>query len=120
MDRNSLDHTWHQLSAEVITGMHEWRLQHPTATLRQIETELDLRLNRMRSQMLQDLALHTAATNWQQCPPEEQPLCPHCATPLDPRGSDIRHLQTYGGHDLVLERSYGVCPACNAGLFPPG
>ena len=120
MDRTTFEQPWHDLSAEIITGIHDWRLQHPTATLRDIETELDTRLNRMRAQMLQDLALHSAAADWQQHPPDLHPLCPHCATPLNPRGSDTRRLQTHGGRDLVLERSYGVCPACGTGLFPPG
>jgi hypothetical protein len=29
-------------------------------------------------------------------------------------------LQTHGGQELHLCRRYGTCPACGAGLFPPG
>lgn len=32
MRRTDFDHTWQELSQEVITGMKEWRLQHPKAT----------------------------------------------------------------------------------------
>jgi uncharacterized protein YPO0396 len=32
---------WRQLSEEVITGMAEWREQHPRATLSEIEAALD-------------------------------------------------------------------------------
>ena len=32
---------WHDLTQEVMTGMREWRLQHPKATFREIEPELD-------------------------------------------------------------------------------
>ena len=120
MDRDTFDRSWHQLSFEIMTGIHEWRLHHPTATLRQIETELDARLDRMRAQMLQDLALQSAASDWQQRPPDQYPLCPECGLPLEPRGSETRHLQTHGGNDLVLDRDYGICPACKTGLFPPG
>ncbi len=120
MDRGTFEQTWHQLSAEIMTGMHEWRLQHPTATLREIETALDAQLGRMRAQMLTDLALHSAAADWQQRPADERPACSQCGTPLAPRGRDTRHLQTHGGGELVLERRYGVCPACGTGLFPPG
>jgi hypothetical protein len=34
---------WHNLSEEVISGMKEWRDQHPKATLQEIEEALDER-----------------------------------------------------------------------------
>lgn len=119
MGRQLNETLWHQLTQEVMTGMREWRLQHPKATLRQIETELDARLNRMRARMLEDLALHSAATEWQNSPATQPPLCPDCGVPLQHRGAHARTLQTHGGLDITLERHYGVCPACGAGLFPP-
>ena len=42
--RKDFDRTWHELSEDVITGMKAWRLQHPRATLTEIETALDERL----------------------------------------------------------------------------
>lgn len=110
---------WHQLTQEVMTGMREWRLQHPQATLREIETELDARLHRMRARMLQDLALASSAADWATAPPAQQPTCPDCGAPLQLRGADTRTLQTHGGQALTLNRQYGSCPACGAGLFPP-
>jgi hypothetical protein len=119
--QNPINETlWHDLTQQVMTGMHEWRLQHPKATLREIETELDARLARMRARMLEDLALHSAAAAWQDAPPTERPRCPDCGTPLQERTTQPRTLQTHGGQELTLERSYGVCPACGTGLFPPG
>jgi phage host-nuclease inhibitor protein Gam len=32
---------WSLLSAEIISGMAEWRLQHPKASFREIEAEVD-------------------------------------------------------------------------------
>ncbi len=110
---------WHQFSAEILSGMREWRLHHPKATLREIETELDRRWFRVRARMVEEMALQSAATRWPREPRTPPPVCPQCATPLEERGMHHRHLQTQGGHDLDLERSYGVCPACHAGLFPP-
>ena len=46
--------------------MKEWRLQHPTATLSEIEDALDERLSGMRARMLEDLALASAARNLSQ------------------------------------------------------
>ncbi len=43
---------WRELSEEVISGMKEWRDQHPKATLREIEEALDERLGKMRARRL--------------------------------------------------------------------
>ena len=50
-----LDARWHELAEDVMTGMKEWRLQHPKATFREIEAALDERLARLRARMLEDL-----------------------------------------------------------------
>ena len=110
---------WVQLSERVISGMAEWRAQHPRATLREIEEALDQRLERLRAQMLQDTALTSPAADWAGQPKSERPVCPQCGTPLVARGKQSRRMQTYGGQEVKLERAYGVCPTCGGGLFPP-
>lgn len=119
MSRPLSEQTWHHLTEEIMTGMREWRSHHPKATLREMETELDTRLARVRARMLEDMALSSAAADWADTPSALHPTCPDCGTPLQGRGSGTRTLQTHGGQDLTLLRSYGVCPACGAGLFPP-
>ena len=57
MQFKDLDARWRVLTEEVITGMQEWRQQHPKATFREIETALDERLARVRARMLEDAAL---------------------------------------------------------------
>ena len=37
MDNEPEDLSWETLSAEILSGMREWRLQHPKATMREIE-----------------------------------------------------------------------------------
>ncbi len=67
----SRDHTaqqWTISSLDVITGMQDWRTQHPTVTLTQIEQTLDARLAVLRAQMIQDLALESAAATWPATP----------------------------------------------------
>src|ERR671925_683563 len=113
------DTTWEALSAEILSGMREWRLHHPKATLREIEAALDERWARLRARMLQDLAFHTQAADWQAAPAAERPVCTVCGSPLILRGKRPRHLKTYGGQQLILHRSYGLCPTCKKGLFPP-
>ncbi len=111
---------WHHLTQEVMRGMRAWRLQHPSATLREIEVELDARLHHVRARMLEDVALQSAATAWQEAPARQQPLCRQCGGPLHERGTHPRTLQTHGGQDITLERSYGVCPVGQTGFVPPG
>ena len=118
--RKDFDQTWRVLSDEVLTGMKEWRLQHPRATLSEIETALDARLAGLRARMLEDAALASAAADWESGPGAGVPVCPQCGKPLQARGRHPRQLQTHGGRQLTLPRAYGVCPACQAGLFPPG
>ena len=48
-------------SHQIVTGIYEWRLQHPNATLTEIEAALDQRWHRVRACMLADLALRSSA-----------------------------------------------------------
>src|SRR5262245_8368583 len=110
MESEPHDQNWEALSHEILTGMHEWRLSHPKATLREIEVALDEQLSRLRARMLQDVALQSSAANWQHSSTAERPTCRACGTPLILRGKHSRHLKTVGGQELTLERSYGLCP----------
>ena len=114
-----IERRWLQLSETVISGMAEWRAAHPRATLREIEEALDERLERLRAQMLQDTALTSPAADWAGLPKSQRPLCPQCGTPLQARGKQSRKMHTFGGQQVNLVRTYGVCPTCNGGLFPP-
>jgi len=58
--------------------------------------------------------------DWSQKPPEERPRCTTCGKPLWARGEQTRFLQTTGGEAVKLTRSYGTCPQCGRGFFPPG
>ena len=100
--------------------MKEWRLQHPKATLREIEGALDTRLGKMRARMLQDAALASAAADIPAAQGVEQPCCAACGSVLVERVVAQRQLITQHNQVIKLERSYGVCPTCGAGLFPPG
>lgn len=118
--RSDFDAEWDALAEEVLSGMKEWRLQHPKATLRQIEAALDERLGKMRARMLQDAALASAAAAIKQAQATEQPRCEGCGEVLVERTVAERQLLTQHNQVLKLARSYGVCPSCGAGLFPPG
>ena len=117
MEIKQAEQNWREISEEVITGMREWREQHPQATMKKIESTLDEKLARLRARMLQDTALASRARDWRE---GEGVNCPECETNLKPRGKQKRQLQTHGGEEVVLRREYGECPNCGVGLFPPG
>jgi len=118
--RDDFDARWHELAEEVISGIKEWRLQHPRATLREIEQALDERLGRMRARLLQDAAMASAAADIEAAREEERPRCWRCGAVLEGRGTQARRLTTHHDQGMILERSYGVCPVCGEGFFPPG
>jgi DNA repair exonuclease SbcCD ATPase subunit len=118
MDTREIEKQWQEKSAEVITGMAEWRMQHPKATLREIETELDERLARLRAKMLEEAAMLSEAREWEE--KVAAPNCPDCGVELEGRTKGERSLQTQGGQTVRLERQYGICPQCGQGFFPPG
>lgn len=111
---------WNDVSEDVLSGMIEWRLQHPKATLREIEQAVDERLGRLRKRMVEDAVEASSAADWSQRPEKERPRCRQCGTLLVSRGKQQRRLKTNGGEQLELERRYGTCPQCGGGFFPPG
>ena len=119
MRLEELDARWHELSEAVISGMKEWRIQHPQATFQEIETALDERWARLRARMLEDAALASRAADLSAASELERPTCPQCGTPMEPRGPQRRERLTNQDQTLELKRSYAVCPQCQRGFFPP-
>ncbi|MDP2948119.1 MAG: hypothetical protein Q8P22_01100 [Chloroflexota bacterium] len=110
---------WQLLVDEVMTGMKEWRIQHPRATFQEIEAALDAKLSKLRARMLQDILLASKAAKVSDEVEGERPNCPQCGQPMESRGDESRTLTTNYNQELTLSRSYAHCPACQAGLFPP-
>jgi YgiT-type zinc finger domain-containing protein len=118
MKNEEVDKKWRTMSEAILTGMAEWRQQHPKARFREIEAELDRRLAEMRAKMLSDLAIASASTEWEDG--GDGPVCPQCGAKLVGKGKKERKLHTNGGQEVELEREYGLCPQCGQGIFPPG
>jgi hypothetical protein len=110
---------WRVLSEEIIVAIQEWRLQHPKATLQEIEGALEERLAELRARMLEDVALASPAPDVRQARPPARPLCPHCGIPVEPRGLRERQVTTPQGKRLRLRRRSVRCPTCQVGFFPP-
>jgi YgiT-type zinc finger domain-containing protein len=111
---------WRLLSEEVLSGMADWRAAHPQATFAEIEAEVEAQLARLRVRLLEDAALASRAADLAAQPASERPPCPACGQSLEPRGRQTRTVTVRGDQAVHLRRSYAVCSACGAGLFPPG
>ncbi len=98
----------------------QWRKEHPHATWAEIEAAIDEQINQLRAQLIQDVVPMGASEEWKQKPEEERPTCTTCGKPLVARGEQTRYLQTNGGEAVKLTRTYGTCPDCEVGFFPPG
>jgi hypothetical protein len=103
-----------------VLGMTQWRKEHPKATWQEIEAAVDERMNQLRAQLIQDVVHMGHSEEWSQKPQEERPKCATCGQSLSVRGEQSRWIQTSGGEAIKLTRTYGTCPPCGAGFFPPG
>lgn len=117
MPESDPDARWNDLAAEVLTGFRAWREQHPTATLTEIEDDLDRRLHGMRARLLEDAAVRSAAADVGST--AARPACPTCGARMQADGREVRRLTTTGDEVLVLTRSRARCPVCGSGFFPP-
>jgi len=115
---------WETLAAEVLAGIKDWRTQHPRATFTEIEQELDRELSRLRTRLLEDVALASAAAGGGgkvaggTAAPETR--CPTCGGRLVARGQATRAVTVTQNQTVTLPRQYAVCSTCGAGVFPPG
>src|SRR5881398_1079049 len=116
MDRDNFDQCWWPLAQEVLTGMKEWRLQHPTATFSEIEAALDARLGRLRARMLEDTALASAvaarraATPARPVPPVGRRSSPAAKRPAISRPTPARRSRSRG--------ATAPAPPAARGFFP--
>jgi predicted RNA-binding Zn-ribbon protein involved in translation (DUF1610 family) len=109
------------LSGQVQQDLAAWRRAHPRASLSEIEAAVSTALQRLQAQYLHDVVAASPSADLATTPAEERPRCPQCGGALAARGQQARAVLTPGHADPVrLTRSYAVCTACGAGLFPPG
>ena len=115
-----MEQDWQALSQKVLSEIQGWRRAHPKATFREIEQEVHRRMSQLEAQVVQETAQQSSSRDWSGKPQEQRPTCPVCGTPLQARGKQSRSLQGAGGNEVQLTRTYGTCPTCGTGLFPPG
>lgn len=100
------------LMATIRRDLAAWHETHPDATLAEIEMRVEERLHRLRTALIQECTGTTRE--------EAHPICAQCGVTMVPRSRSTRLVVFPGEAAVPLERTYVVCPACGAGLFPPG
>jgi len=110
---------WEALAAEVLVGIKDWRMQHPKATFTAIEGELDRALSRLRTRLLEDVALASAAAGGTDGTLAPAARCPTCGGPLVARGQATRAVTVTHNQTVLLRRQYAVCSSCGTGVSPP-
>jgi len=100
--------------------MKDWNTSHPDATFLEIEEKARELVSTLEVHLIQESALEREREDWSEQGKEEQPQCPTCHVPLLSRGKRVRRLQGTAGREIQLKRTYGTCPNCGLGFFPPG
>ena len=102
---------------DVRAALRQWSVGHARASLNELEDAVDTELAQVRAQLLAELTTRASATldttGW--------PRCATCGGALQHRGTHRRRIVVgKQAVPLELERSYGECPTCKVGIFPPG
>ncbi len=108
-----------EVSEEILREMTAWNASHPKASFLDIEVKARELVSKLEAQLIQASALEREAADWSKREKRERPTCPHCQVPLLGRGKRVRHLQGPAGRAIHLQRTYGTCPICGTGFFPP-
>lgn len=100
------------LDADLRGALAQWQAAHPTATLAEIEQAVDRQLSASRAALIASTAMAGE--------PGERPAYPDCGQRM--HRSATRSIQLTTAHEghVELQGQVSVCPACGAGLFPPG
>jgi ribosomal protein S27AE len=100
-----------QMSA-IHRNLRNWRATHPRATFAEIELAVEEQLRELRTELVSE-AVEGA---WD----EQRPACPKCGATMRVHSWAERTVIVQGDEAVHVRRPYVVCPACGAGLFPPG
>jgi RNase P subunit RPR2 len=107
------------LSEEILVDMNNWNKSNPNATFLEIEEKARELASKLEVALIEKSAETREEESWSKRDAQERPTCPHCNVPLVSRGKQKRSFQGAQGREIHLKRTYGTCPNCGGGLFPP-
>ena len=105
---------WQAVVDETLRGLLGWGTDHRRATFAEIEGAVEQRLGDLRAELIGGL-VRSAGDEVE----EEPRVCEQCEGQMESRGQRERVVTVRGDRPVRFQRRYLVCPACQAGLFPP-
>jgi len=105
----------------VVQALREWRQAHPQATFDEIDAAVQRHFAPVQAAVVAELSQTLAEQEGEgEAQLAPTPRCPHCGQPMQAHGARRRRVPTRQGQAILLRRAYYGCPACGAGLSPPG
>ena len=100
---------------EMVDELREWRTQHSDASFDEIAAQVTQRRRALMGELLEALARQSGSGMV-----PEGVACEQCGQVMAYKGEPVRQIEHYLEGETELKRAYYYCPACKAGLFPPG
>ena len=107
-----------RMMGETGRRLADWQRATPKATFAEIEDAVEEEVARFRAQLIADLV--SARSKNERATEGERPTCSECAHAMERRGDKERAVTVRGNRTVRFRRAHAICPACGAGLFPPG
>lgn len=118
MDRATLKKTVEQEVLAQAKAFSDWKQQDGVHTFEEIEAKA-LEIAQGVAQALLTYGVADEQQVERQKRPEVEPSCPDCGRPMRYGGRPGKKIDSKAG-EIGFKRDYYHCPACGAGLFPPG
>jgi hypothetical protein len=106
---------WHEVAPEVLLEMNTWPEEHPTATMQEIEEEVDTRMAQMRARLVEGLAMSSAAAEVGSRASDQPACCPTCGGVLQAGAQ----ADGDGGANSAVRAQLWLLPHVPGRLFPP-
>lgn len=107
------------LSEEILVDMDDWQKSNSDATFLEIEEKSRELVSKLEAALIEKVVLEREEESWKGTEGGERPTCLTCHIPLVSRGKRMRSVQGAQGREIRLKRTYGTCPNCGTGFFPP-
>lgn len=101
-------------AGEVWDELDSWYQQHPEATF----GDLELRLRTLRRSLMGE-TIPLILAQGDLGARADAPCCEGCGSEMVFKGYEAKDVEGLEGEGR-LSRAYYLCPACGAGVFPPG
>ena len=104
-----------EMFGRMVDELREWRAQHASASFDEIAAQVTPRRRALVGELLEALACQQGNGMV-----GEGMACERCGQGMEYKGEAVREIEHYLEGETELKRAYYYCPACKAGLFPPG